>query len=99
MLPQEGFPAWMIRSTISWANIAIVSGIAMVVAVFLYYVVTPWNFIGRADPIGGEAGYEKVADRAQAALQKIGATRIATTDHPTYPMLRRYFNRRVPGIQ
>ena len=99
MLPREGFPAWMIRSTISWANIAVVSGIAMVVAVFLYYVVTPWNFIGRTDPIGGEAGYEQVADRAQAELQKIGATWIATTDYRTYAMLRWYFNGRVPVIQ
>ncbi len=99
MLPREGFPAWMIRSTISWANIAVVSGIAMVVAVFLYYVVTPWNFIGRTDPIGGEAGYEQVVDRAQAELQKIGATWIATTDYRTYAMLRWYFNGRVPVIQ
>jgi len=99
MLPREGFPAWMIRSTISWANIAIVSGIAMVVAVFLYYVVTPWNFIGKTDPIGGEAGYEQVADRAQAELQKIGGTWIATTDYRTYAMLRWYFNGRVPVIQ
>ena len=99
MLPREGFPAWMIRSTISWANIAVVSGIAMVVAVFLYYVVTPWNFIGRTDPIGGEAGYEEVVDRAQAELQKIGATWIATTDYRTYAMLRWYFNGRVPVIQ
>ena len=99
MLPREGFPAWMIRSTISWANIAIVSGIAMVVAVFLYYVVTPWNFIGKTDPIGGEAGYEQVADRAQTELQKIGGTWIATTDYRTYAMLRWYFNGRVPVIQ
>ena len=99
MLPREGFPAWMIRSTILWANTAIVSGIAMVVAVFLYYVVTPWNFIGKTDPIGGEAGYEQVADRAQAELQKIGGTWIATTDYRTYAMLRWYFNGRVPVIQ
>ena len=99
MLPREGFPAWMIRSTISWANTAIVSGIAMVVAVFLYYVVTPWNFIGKTDPIGGEAGYEQVADRAQAELQKIGGTWIATTDYRTYAMLRWYFNGGVPVIQ
>ena len=46
MLPREGWPAWMIRSTIFWARAAIVSGIAFVVAVFLYYVATPWNFIG-----------------------------------------------------
>src|SRR5205807_5011511 len=95
----EGFPAWMIRSTISWANIAVVSGIAIVVAVFLYYVVTPWNFIGRTDPIGGEAGYEQVVDRAQAELQKIGATWIATTDYRTYAMLRWYFRDRVPVVQ
>ena len=98
-LPREGFPAWMIRSTISWANTAIVSGIAVVVAVFHYYVVTPWNFIGKTDPIGGEAGYEQVADRAQAELQKIGGSWIATTDYRTYAMLRWYFNGRVPVIQ
>ena len=99
MLPREGFPAWMIRSTISWANTAIVSGIAVVVVVFLYYIVTPWNFIGKTDPIGGEAGYEQVADRAQAELQKIGGTWIATSDYRTYAMLRWYFNGRVPVIQ
>jgi 4-amino-4-deoxy-L-arabinose transferase-like glycosyltransferase len=99
MLPREGRPAWMIRSTISWAKAAIASGIAFVVVVFLYYVVSPWNFIGRTDPIGGEAGYQQVADRAQAELQKVGATWIATTDYRTYAMLRWYFKDRVPVIQ
>jgi hypothetical protein len=99
MLPREGFPAWMIRSTISWANAAVASGIVMVVVVFLYYVVSPWNFIGKTDPIGGEAGYEQVVDRAQAELKKIGATWIATTDYRTYAMLRWYFDGRVPVIQ
>jgi hypothetical protein len=79
--------------------IAIVTGIAMVALVFLYYVAAPWNFIGRADPIGGEAGYWPVAARAQAELQKTGATWIATTDYRTYAMLRWYFNGRVPVIQ
>jgi hypothetical protein len=32
--------------------------------VFLYYVATPWNFIGRTDPVGGEAGYEQIANRS-----------------------------------
>ena len=99
MLPRERFPAWMIRSTISWAHAAIASGIVFVVLVFLYYVATPWNFIGRIDPVGGEAGYEQVAGRAQAELRKIGATWIATTDYRTYSMLRWYFNGRVPVIQ
>jgi 4-amino-4-deoxy-L-arabinose transferase-like glycosyltransferase len=99
MLPREGWPGWMIKSTISWANAAVASGIVTVVLVFLYYVVSPWNFIGRADPIGGEAGYQQVADRAQAELQKIGATWIATTDYRTYAMLRWHLRDRVPVIQ
>ncbi|QWG25857.1 glycosyltransferase family 39 protein [Bradyrhizobium sediminis] len=99
MLPRNGFPAWMIQSTIAWAKVAIISGIVFVVAVFLYYVVAPWNLIGRADPIGGEAGYEQVVERAQAQLQKTGATWIATTDYRTYAMLRWFFKDRVPVIQ
>jgi hypothetical protein len=67
--------------------------------VFLYYVVAPWNFIGRADPVGGEAGYEQVVARAQDQLKKTGATWIATTDYRTYAMMRWYFNGRVPVIQ
>jgi 4-amino-4-deoxy-L-arabinose transferase-like glycosyltransferase len=98
-LPREGFSARMVRATNFSAVIAIVAGIAMVVLVFLYYVVAPWNFIGRADPIGGEAGYAPVVARAQEELQKLGATWIATTDYRTYAMLRWYFNGRVPVIQ
>jgi Dolichyl-phosphate-mannose-protein mannosyltransferase len=99
MLPRENSPAWMINSTIRWANIAIVTGITMVVLVFLYYVVAPWNFIGRADPIGGEANYEAVVSRVEAELQKTGATWIATTDYRTYAMLRWFFKDRLPVIE
>jgi 4-amino-4-deoxy-L-arabinose transferase-like glycosyltransferase len=99
MLPREGFPGWMIRSTIRCAHAAIASGIVMVVLIFLYYTVAPWNLIGRTDPIGGEAGYEEVVERAQAQLQKTGANWIATTDYRTYAMLRWFFNGRVPVIQ
>ena len=89
----------MIRSTKFWVSIAVVTGIAYVVLVFLYYIVIPWNFIGGIDPIGGEAGYEQVADRAEAELQKTGATWIATSDYRTYAMMRWYFKDRVPVIQ
>jgi 4-amino-4-deoxy-L-arabinose transferase-like glycosyltransferase len=99
MLPREGWPEWMIQSTIRWARIAVVSGIAFVVAVFFYYVAAPFNLIGRTDPVGGEAGYAQVAVHAQDELQKTGATWIATTDYRTYAMLRWYFNGRVPVIQ
>jgi hypothetical protein len=98
MMPREGWPAWMIKSSVSWVVTAIASGIVFVVLVFLYYVATPWNFIGRTDPIGGEAGYQEVADRAQSELQKTGATWIATTDYRTYAM-RWYFKDRVPVVQ
>src|SRR6202165_4460752 len=70
MLPREGFPAWMIRSTISWAVAAIASGIVFVVLVFLYYVVTPWNFIGKTDPVGGEGGYQAGAGRGRGELEE-----------------------------
>ncbi len=99
MLPREGWPERMIKSTISWANIAVVTGIAWVVLVVLYYVVVPWNLIGKIDPIGGEAGYEQVAARAQIELEKTGATWIATTDYRTYAMLRWLLKDRVPVIQ
>jgi hypothetical protein len=99
MLPREGWPAWMIKSTIAWANAAVASGIVLVVGTFFYSVACPWNFFGQADPIGGEAGYEQVASRAQQEMQKIGATWIATTDYRTYAMLRWYFGDRVPVVQ
>jgi 4-amino-4-deoxy-L-arabinose transferase-like glycosyltransferase len=99
MLPREGWSARMIRSSVSWAVAAIVSGIAFVVLVFFYYVATPWNFIGRTDPAGGESGYEQLAVRTQAQLQKTGASWIATTDYRTYAMLRWYLRDRVPVIE
>ncbi len=99
MLPREGWPAWMIRSTIWWANTAVTTGVVTVVLVFLYYVAAPWNFAGEADPIGKEAGFEQVVDRARFELQKTGATWIATTDYRTYAMLRWFFRDSVPIIQ
>jgi 4-amino-4-deoxy-L-arabinose transferase-like glycosyltransferase len=99
LLTREGWPGWMVRSTIWWANTALATGILMVFAVALYYLAAPWNFVGRADPIGGEAGYETVVARTEAELQKTGATWIATTDYRTYAMLRWFFRDRVPVIQ
>ncbi|MET4804089.1 4-amino-4-deoxy-L-arabinose transferase-like glycosyltransferase [Bradyrhizobium sp. LB11.1] len=99
MMPREGWSARTIRSSIFWVKTALVSGIAFVVIVFLYYVVAPWNFLGRMDPIGAEAGYEQVAARAQAALDETGATWIATTDYRTYAMMRWLFRGRVPVVE
>jgi len=99
MLPREGWPEWMIKSTIKWARVAVITGIAFVVGVFLYYVAAPWNMLGRTDPVGGEAGYGQVAARVQDQLQKTGASWIATTDYRTYAMLRWHFDGRVPVVQ
>ena len=99
LLPGEGFSAWMVRSTIRWTKLAVGSGIVFVVLVFLYYVAAPWNFLGGADPVGSEAGYQAVVLRAQAELQKTGASWIATTDYRTYAMLRWFIGDRVPVIQ
>ena len=95
VLQREGSAA---RSSTFWAVAGIVSGIAWVVLVFLYYVAAPWNFIGRADPIGGEAGFDQVMARAEAELAKTGATWIVATDYRTYAMLRWHFRDRLPVV-
>jgi len=99
MLPREGWGASFVEMSLRWVRIAIVSGIVFVVAVFFYYVALPFNFIGRTDPVGGEAGFEAVVRRVEAELQKTGATWIATTDYRTYAMMRWFFNNRVPVVQ
>jgi len=99
LMAGEGWTKPMNRATLFWARIAVISGIAFVVSVFLYYVASPFNLIGRTDPIGGEAGYEQLAARVQAELKKNDATWVATTDYRTYAMLRWFLNGRVPVIQ
>jgi 4-amino-4-deoxy-L-arabinose transferase-like glycosyltransferase len=99
MLRREGWPESFVRRSFGWVRLAIISGIAFVVGVFLYYVATPWNFIGKIDPVGGEAGFEQIVSRAEVELQRTGATWIATTDYRTYSMLRWFFNGRVPVVQ
>ncbi|MCG2631242.1 glycosyltransferase family 39 protein [Bradyrhizobium sp. WYCCWR 13023] len=99
LIRREGWSARALRSGLFWVNTALVSGIAFVVIVFLYYVAAPWNFLGRMDPIGAEAGFEQVAARAQAVLDETGATWIATTDYRTYAMMRWLFRGRVPVVE
>jgi 4-amino-4-deoxy-L-arabinose transferase-like glycosyltransferase len=99
LLRKEGWRASFVEMSFRWMKVAIVSGIAFVVAVFFYYIASPFNFIGRTDPIGGEAGFEAVVRRTEAELQKTGATWIATTDYRTYAMMRWFFNNRVPVLQ
>ena len=99
MLSRENQPAWVIRSAVRWAQIAVASGIVLVVGTFVYSVAWPWNLIGKRDPVGSEAAYEQVVSRAQTEMQKIGASWIAATDYRTYAMLRWLLKDRVPVIQ
>jgi 4-amino-4-deoxy-L-arabinose transferase-like glycosyltransferase len=96
---REKWPAWIEKSSAFWVNAAIASGLVLVAAVFLYYTVSPWNFIGKTDPIGGEAGFAQVASRVESELQNSGATWIATDDYRIYAMLRWHLKDRVPVIQ
>lgn len=99
MLSRENRSARLIRSGQFWLRTAVVSGIAFVVIVFLYYVAAPFNLLGKIDPVGAESGFEQVASRAQAALDETGATWIATTDYRTYAMMRWLFRGRVPVVE
>ena len=94
MLPREGCPALDDQVDHRVGQAAIASGIVFVVMVFLYYVVGALEFHrqGRSDRRRGGLS-RQVVDRAQAELQKTGATWIATTDYRTYAMLRWYLQR------
>ena len=99
VLPRENWRAGIIRATPFWARTSVVTGIGFIVIVFVYYVATPFNFIGRIDPVGSEAGFDELAADVEAELQRAGATWIATTDYRTNSMLRWYFRGRVPVIE
>ncbi|MDB5484367.1 MAG: putative glycosyl transferase [Tardiphaga sp.] len=98
-LRQENWSRWIVRSTGGWIVAAIVTGIPLVLIVFLYSVASPWNLIGRNDPIGAEAGYDAVAAQVEADMALTGATWVATMDYRTYAMLRWTLRDRVPVIQ
>jgi hypothetical protein len=99
MLAKDGWSARMMRSSLAWTRAAIVSGIAIVVLVFLYYVASPWNFLRASDPNGSEAGFAELAARVEADMKKADATWIAATDYRTYAMLRWHLKGRVPVVQ
>jgi 4-amino-4-deoxy-L-arabinose transferase-like glycosyltransferase len=98
-LAKEGWRPSFVEASLRWAKVAIASGIVFVLVVFFYYVALPFNFIGRNDPVGGEAGFEAVVRATEAELGKSGASWIATTDYRTYAMLRWFFNNRLPVVQ
>ncbi|VIO78519.1 Lipopolysaccharide core galacturonosyltransferase RgtA [Bradyrhizobium ivorense] len=98
-MPFEGWSIGLIKSTVFWARTAIPTGIAFVVIVFLYYMFAPWNLTGHTDPIGAEAGYDKLAARVEAQVQATGATWVATSDYRTYSMLRWFLRGKVPVVE
>ncbi len=98
-LRDENWTPRVVTSTGRWIVAGIVTGLPIVVLVFLYSVASPWNLIGRNDPIGSEAGYDTVAAQVEADMALTGATWVATMDYRTYAMLRWMLRDRVPVIQ
>jgi 4-amino-4-deoxy-L-arabinose transferase-like glycosyltransferase len=98
-LADDGWSQRMVRASYGWTVAAIAAGIPLVVLVFLYCVAAPWNLIGKNDPLGGEGGYQGLADRALQEMKATGATWIATTDYRTYAMLRWHLKDKVPVVQ
>ncbi|QOZ30080.1 glycosyltransferase family 39 protein [Bradyrhizobium sp. CCBAU 51753] len=98
-MPFEGWSVGLIKSTVFWARTAISTGIAFVVIVFLYYMFAPWNLTGHTDPIGAEAGYDRLAARVEAQVQATGATWVATSDYRTYAMLRWFLRGKLPVVE
>ncbi len=100
--------AWLIRqpsmvrlarSSVFWAKTAVVSGLAIVMLTFYYYVFSASPLLGRLDPGGAEAGYDQVAARARTEMKRTGATWIATVDYRTYAEMRWWLKDSVPVIQ
>ncbi len=98
-LAEDGWSASTVRAGHRWITTSIVVGIPFVVLAFLYSVAAPWNLLGRNDPIGTEAGYDQLAERAVQEMQATGATWIATTNYRVYAMLRWHLKDSVPVIQ
>ena len=98
-LREENFTPRIVALTGGWIVAAIMTGIPMVLLVFLYAVASPWNLTGRNDPIGSESGFEQVAAQVEADMALSGATWVATTDYRIYAMLRWILRDRVPVVQ
>jgi len=99
VLQREHDASWLVRQTRRWIHIAIATGLALVVAVFVYYALGTSPLLGRLDPVGKEAGYAAIAARAESEMASTGATWIATTDYRTTAMLRWHLKDRVPVVQ
>ena len=100
MLPREGWPDWLIKSIVPVGE----GGDHLRHRLrrrACFSIMSQHPGISSAGPIRSAArpATKQVVDRAQAELQKTGATWIATTDYRTYAMLRWFFSGRVPVIQ
>ncbi len=93
---------WRQKNPSSWLTPiapSIVSGLAIVACVSLYYLVGSANFLGRHDPIGNEAGFGSLATAVEQDLNKTGANWLATVDYRTTAILRWHLRDRYPVVQ
>jgi 4-amino-4-deoxy-L-arabinose transferase-like glycosyltransferase len=91
--------SWPARYSLATLAVAIVGGIAFVVATEVYYLTGKANYLGKDDPIGKEASFADVVAAANAARKDIGAKWFVTTDYRMCAMLRWHLRDGVPVVQ
>jgi hypothetical protein len=82
-----------------WVLPVTMIGIGVVLSVFAYYLLGNAALLGKADPIGDEAGFAELADAVVATMSEGNAIWIVTTDYRTTAMLQWELKERVPVIQ
>jgi 4-amino-4-deoxy-L-arabinose transferase-like glycosyltransferase len=93
-------PSRLSRISPSLLAVALVTGIAFVTAVQVYYVWGTANVLKKNDPIGKEAAFAAVAAAADASRNAVGAGWFATTDYRIYSELRWHLRQAgVPVVQ
>jgi 4-amino-4-deoxy-L-arabinose transferase-like glycosyltransferase len=87
------------RSFTIWVLPTTAIGVGIVLSAFVYYLIGGAALLGKADPIGDEAGFGALADAAVTTMAETGASWIVTADYRTTAMLQWELKDRVPVIQ
>lgn len=87
------------RSVFRLMSPSLILGGVLIFATIGYYVSGSANYLGINDPIGREAGFAALVQRAEQARVAAGASWFATTDYRTTSLLRWHLRDRVPVVQ
>ncbi len=87
------------RSVLRLMSPSFILGGILIFATVGYYALGSANYLGINDPIGREAGFAALVQRAEQARVAAGASWFATTDYRITSLLRWHLRDRVPVIQ